>query len=358
MTVEQCWQATPGGSGTYIARLSEALAAVPGVELCGIAARHDGPPDDDFRPTLRHLASSRLPRPLLYEAWNRVGHPRAEGIARRPLDVVHATTWAVPTTARPLVVTVHDLAFLTDPGMFTPRGVRFFERALTRVRAEADLVIVPSPATRDACVAHGIPERSLRLVPHGVEMPPVAPAEMEAFRREHGLTRPYVMWCGTLEPRKNVTGVIDGFTRARAQLTGHDLVLVGPSGWGDQHEARRGTDAAVHWLGKLSRADLARAYAGADAFCYPSFAEGFGLPVLEAMTYGVPVVTSTGTPMVDLVGDAGVAVDPTDTAAIGAALAAVVGDRAALTAPARARARLFSWDAAARATLGVYRELL
>jgi glycosyltransferase involved in cell wall biosynthesis len=167
-----------------------------------------------------------------------------------------------------------------------------------------------------------------------------------------------VMWCGTLEPRKNVTGVIDGFTRARAQLTGHDLVLVGPTGWGDQHEARRGTDAAVHWLGKLSRTDLARAYAGADAFCYPSFAEGFGLPVLEAMSYGVPVVTSTGTPMVDLVGDAGVAVDPTDAAAIAAALATVVGDRATLTTVARDRATLFSWDAAARATLGVYRELV
>ncbi|WP_258726398.1 glycosyltransferase family 4 protein [Cellulomonas sp. NS3] len=357
MTVEQCWHAAPGGSGTYIARLTEALAPFPDLEVAGVAARHAGAPDPDFAPTLDRLDHAPLPRQALYEAWNRLGRPRAEALARGPVDVVHATTWAVPPTRRPLVVTVHDLAFLTEPETFTPRGVAYFRRALERVRREADLVVVPSSLTRDACVAEGLDEARVRLVPHGVDMPPVGADQLERFRRTHGLTRPYVLWCGTHEPRKNLPGVLAGFAHARRTVPSLDLVLVGPAGWGDQSRAGQ-DDPAIHWLGRLSREDLATAYAGAAAFCYPSLAEGFGLPVVEAMAYGVPVVTSVRTPMQELVGAAGVAVEPRDPEAVGAALVSVLRDREHLAPLALAQAGALTWEVAARATAEVYAELV
>lgn len=359
MTVEQCWQPVPGGSGTYIARLSEQIASRPDVRLTGLSARHSAVlPDADFAPTLDSHAPSRLPRELLYEAWNRFRRPRADvGGGRRRLDLVHATTWAVPPTSRPLVVTVHDLAFLTDPDKFSARGIRFFNRSLARVRQEADLVIVPSRGTLDACAAVGIPTEKIRLIAHGVDMPAVTAAQIEEFRASRSLSRPYIMWCGTMEPRKNVTGLLEAFALVRDRLPGHDLVLVGPIGWGDQAPVAP-DGASIHVLGKLSRGDLARAYAGADAFCYPSFSEGFGLPVLEAMSYGVPVVTSLGTPMEELVGETGVSVDPHSSGAIAEGLLAVVADRVALSKKALERSREFTWKAAADATVDVYRELV
>lgn len=358
ITVEQCWQPVPGGSGTYVSRLSRALADLPGIEVTGITARHGGAaPDADFAPTVDRLVSSALPRPLLYESWNVLGRPSAERLAGSGIAVVHATTWAVPPTRRPLVVTVHDLAFVASPEMFTRRGVRFFHRSLERVRAEADRVIVPSQMTLVDCVAAGIPEARIRVVPHGVDMPAVTGDQVADFRRSRDLTRPYVLWCGTLEPRKNVTGVVGAYSRMRRTLPGYDLVLVGPRGWGDQVAARTADGDSVHWLGRLSQHDLACAYADSAAFCYPSFAEGFGLPVLEAMTYGVPVVTSVRTPMVELVGDAGIAVEPSDEDALAEALVSVLEARPQRSEAAARRARAFRWETAAAATSEVYSEL-
>lgn len=360
MTVEQAWQRTPGGSGTYVAALTRALDELGGTRVVGLVARHGSGEvaDPDFAPVVARTAASRLPRAALYEAWNSAGRPRAERIAREPLDLVHATTWAVPPTRLPLVVTVHDLAFLDEPSHFTPRGVRFFRRSLDRVRAEADRVVVPSQQTFDACVAAGMDASVLRLVPHGVRVAAPSPEAVSRFRSRHGLDRPYVLWCGTREPRKNLRGLLEAYTRAGSALE-HDLVLVGPRGWGDLDlgaEDGAGRNG-VRWLGKLSAAELASAYAGADVFCFPSFAEGFGMPALEAMAHGVPVVTSRGTPMADLVGDAGRAVDPGDADALADALVTVARARADWSAAALRRASAFTWEHAARLTAGVYGEL-
>src|SRR5690606_32312221 len=155
-----------------------------------------------------------LPRRALYDAWNHLGGPSAERIARRPIDVVHATTWAVPPTRRPLVVTVHDLAFLRSPEHFTPRGVRYFTRSLARTRDEADAVIVPSQATADDCVAAGLAEADIHVVPHGVRRP-AGPYDVTGLRRRFGLEPPYVLWCGTREPRKNLPGLLAAFAEVR-----------------------------------------------------------------------------------------------------------------------------------------------
>ena len=379
MTVEQLWQPVPGGSGTYIRELAAALAARGDVTLTGIRARpsdpHASPPTPSCAqgvqrpespnpgpvidlPAVMQLHSSRLPRPALYESWLRLRRPRVPG--PRP-DVIHATTWAVPPRSAPLVVTVHDLAFQRSPDHFTPRGVAFFNRALEITRREADVVIVPSQATRDDVVAAGIDPERVRVIPHGVAAPPVTEAGAATFRERHGLLRPYVMWCGAIEPRKNLGTLLAAFSRivGDADL---DLVLAGPDGWGgaaaDLGRRRAALPAdRVHVLGALSWADLHAAYTGARVFAFPSLWEGFGMPVLEAQAHGVPVVTSRGTSMAEVLGGGGLLVDASDDADLAASILAAAGERHdVLSLAARVNAARYTWPASAEAHLAAYRD--
>jgi glycosyltransferase involved in cell wall biosynthesis len=162
------------------------------------------------------------------------------------------------------------------------------------------------------------------------------------------------MWCGTLEPRKNVPTLLRAFETARASQPDLGLVLVGPTGWGDVAVP---STTGVQLLGFLGPDELHLAYAGARAFCYPSLREGFGLPVLEAMAHGVPVVTSAGTAMAEFTEGAGILVDPRDADGLAAALSRAVGDEHdALARAAAKRANEYSWEAAAAATIDAYRE--
>ncbi len=361
LTVEQCWQPVPGGSGSYIVELVAALAAHTEVATVGLAARHA--PQD--RPLLRPglpVRHSGLPRTALYETWNRLRRPLGERLTG-PVDVLHATTWAVPGRRVPLVVTVHDLAFLREPEHFTARGNRFFRRALTVTRDEAALVIVPSAATRDDCVAQGIEPDRVRVIPHGVRAAVVGQDAQAAWRDRIGLTRPYLLWCGTLEPRKNVPRLVEAYALAVAELGLElDLVLVGPTGWGGTRASvgralDRLPQGAVHLVGRLDQADLQAAYAGATVFAFPSLWEGFGLPVLEAMAHGVPVVTSAGSAMAEFAAGAGVLVDPLDVSELAQALVVAAGPgRAAMSAAARDAAAGMTWGASARAHAQAYRQ--
>jgi glycosyltransferase involved in cell wall biosynthesis len=352
MTVEQCWQRVPGGSGTYIRELAREYAGMSDVDVTGLSAWHREPGAAGLPIPVRRAP---LPRAVLYEAWQRTRLPRA---GSGP-DVVHATTWAVPGTRAPLVVTVHDLAFRSDPGHFTPRGVRFFERGLAVTRAEAAAVIVPSEVTRRDCLAAGLPEDRLHVVPHGVRpAKPVSAECIQAFRRENGLTRPYVLWVGTREPRKNLPTLVAAFGRVVAAGADLDLVLVGPDGWGPEGDRAPGAaHERVRFLGHLLATDLAVAYAGAAVFCYPSSREGFGMPVTEAMAHGIPVVTSRGTATEEAAGSAALLVDPRDEAELAGALQRALEDdeQARLRAASTRRAAELSWSVAARRTLDVLR---
>lgn len=356
MTVEQLWQPTPGGSGTYIRELVPALRQH--AALVGVAARgHHTVPEDDLGIP---LVNSALPRTALYEAWNRLRRPHLPGSAQRA-DVVHATTWAIPPAQGGLVVTVHDLAFLRTPEHFTPRGNRYFRRALTVARREADVVVVPSQASADDCLSEGFDADRIRVVPHGVRVPDVAPHEAAAIRARLGLDRPYVFWCGTFEPRKNLPALLDAFARIAAD-TDLDLVLAGPVGWGgaDTEVASRLTGLLadrVRLIGRLTVPELHVAYAAARAFGFPSTWEGFGMPVLEAMAHGTPVVTSAGTSMAEFTEGAGLLVDPTDVAALADALLAATGDEHdRLSELARDRASASTWAHAADLTAAAYRD--
>ncbi|MDO4888421.1 MAG: glycosyltransferase family 1 protein [Actinomycetaceae bacterium] len=350
IVAEQLFQAVPGGSGRYIEELTRAFDA--DVRALGITATASG-----SRSRLP-LRPARLPRQILYPLWNAGRGPRPETIAPGG-DVVHATTWAIPPTSLPLAVTIHDLAFLDDPTQFTARGNRFFRRALQRAAHRADAIIVPSHVTAEACARQGIDERLIHVIPHGVTVVSGAADDVEAFRTRHGLGRePYLLWCGTFEPRKNLAGVIGAFALVPPET---HLVLAGPVGWGDAglaalEDLPASARERVHIVGRLSDRDLAAAYAGAEMFLFPSHREGFGLPVLESMAYGTPVVSTAGSPMQEFGTGAGAFVG-TSPAQIAEGITEVSARRDAYAAAARQIATRYTWKAAARAHADVYRSI-
>ncbi len=254
-------------------------------------------------------------------------------------------------------MTIHDLAWLHDPSHFTRRGVSFFDRGLDLALREADLIVCPSTATLDDCRKQGFEEARLRMVPMGVSSSPADDASVSAARSKYGLKNDYALWTGTIEPRKNLPRLLDAF---RQLDTDADLVLAGPEGWNEDLEAAVGpVKDRVRILGFVPHADLTALYRGARVFCFPSLSEGFGLPVLEAMAQGTPVVTSLGTSTEEVAGDAGVLVDPRDPASIRDGIASVLQDQSLarkLSDAARLRAALYPWDRTAEGLEAAYRE--
>jgi glycosyltransferase involved in cell wall biosynthesis len=356
LTLEQCWHAVPGGTARSALDSARALQQLGTLELVGVAARHAAPPPDDWKPSIPvHMLG--LPRRVLYESWHYLRAPKIDG-ATGKVDLIHATGGAIPPRSAPLVVTVHDLAFLHDRSHFTRHGIRFFERALELTRRDADLVVAPSEATLDDCVAHGIERDRLRLVPWGVDTTRATPSEIDEARARHGLDGPYVMWTGTVEPRKNLATLLRAFAKADTDAR---LVLVGPKGWKEDLDTLiAGVRERVQVLGFVPHDQLPALYAGASVFCYPSIREGFGLPVLEAMAQGTPVITSTGTSTAEVGGDAAVLVDPMDVDAIAAALEHLLGERARARELGEAGARRaagYTWSRTAQLLAAVYQEV-
>lgn len=355
--VEQSWHRVPGGTAAATVRALDAIARGHRWDVVGIAAAHARRPEPDVAPTIpvRHVP---LPRTALYESWHRLGRPAVQRFTG-PVEIVHATGGAIPPTGdAALVVTIHDLAFLHRPGHFTRRGVAFLGRAFELARRRADRVIVPSQTTADDCIAHGVVPERVRVVPWGVTPVDIDDRERERVRRRFDLPERFVLWVGTAEPRKNLRGLLAAHDRIGDDTP---LVLVGPTGWGTDVDAMlAAASGSVRHIGRVDGDDLPVLYDLASVFVYPSLLEGFGMPVLEAMAQGTAVVTSAGTSTQEVVGDVGVAVDPTDVDAIASAMATLLEDdrqRAELGAAGRARAATMSWEATADAIADVYDEV-
>jgi glycosyltransferase involved in cell wall biosynthesis len=239
----------------------------------------------------------------------------------------------------PVVVTVHDLAVVRHPEVF-PLWTRLYGRTGLgpTLRAAARLVAVSEFTKREIVELVRVPEERVRVVPNATDdvfSPDGPKAEGD-----------YVLAVGTLEPRKNLHRLAEATGRL-----GLELRVVGAAGWGNVDLS------GVRWLGRLPDEEVATLYRGALCFAYPSLYEGFGIPVLEAMRCGAPVVTSAGTAMEEVVGEAAVLVEPGDPASIAHGIEEAIARREELRAAGLERAKPFTWEAAAEATAAVYREL-
>jgi glycosyltransferase involved in cell wall biosynthesis len=277
------------------------------------------------------------------------------------VDLVHLTVPIAPPPERvPVVATVHDLLPLTMPEMFSRRGVRLMARGLGRIRDEAAMVMVPSRLGAEEFAAHGFDRARLRVVPLGVDpVPPPGPGATDAALARHGLEPPYVLFVGTAEPRKGLDVLVEAMGRlGRPGLT---LALAGPDGWGGATEALDAAGTAVKRLGFVPAGDLDLLRRAAAVCCLPSRAEGFGLPVLEAMAAGSPVVTTEGTPMAEFAEGVARLAPPGDAPALAEALCAVLDDHELADRMRRdgpQRAAQYSWERTAAAVLDVYAEVL
>lgn len=357
------------GVGVYVTELAKHLPRVaPDAEFLlfynsfrrGSLA---GPALEEFAkpPNVRVQLNLGLKRAIA-KAW-KFGFPPVEAFTG-PLDVYHGTNcFAAPTRAARRVVTIHDMTPVLFPEWHTDE-VRRYAPELRRTLHRNDLILTISESTRRDL------ERLFRIPPERVRVIPLAAAPaftrpqdsiIAETRLRYGLNRPYLLHTGTLEPRKNIVRLLEAF----AQVTeDHDLVLVGTKGWLNQdiHATitRLGLQTRVQLTGYVPAEDLPAIYAGAEVFLYPSLYEGFGLPPLEAMACGAPVITSDEASLPEVVGDAAVLVTPRSVESIAEALRRVLESRnlqADLRERGLARARQFSWERTARETYEAYREV-
>jgi len=268
-------------------------------------------------------------------AW----YPAGIAHAARDLDVLHCTTMRVPLRARPAVVaTVHDAAVLRYPMAFPAWHRHTGRLALRQAVRSADTIVAVSAFTRDELTELlGVSPDRVRVVPNGVD-----PVFTESGPAASG---DYVLAVGTLEPRKNLARAVDA-----ARLAGVELRVVGARGWGGVE--------VPGWAGRVDDEELAALYRGARCLVFPSLYEGFGIPILEAMACGTPVVTSRGGATEEVAGGAAVLVDAIDAAAIAAGIAEAEARREELRSLGLERARAFTWEQAADAVEALWRELV
>jgi glycosyltransferase involved in cell wall biosynthesis len=265
--------------------------------------------------------------------------------ARAHVDLLHCTTIRAPLLSRvPVVVTVHDVAPLRRPDAFNPWMRRYTAMTLPRVvRSAAAVITVSDFQRRELGELLGTPPDRVHVIPQGVGAPFVGDGP--------AAEGDYMLAVATLEPRKNLAQLVEGFRRAR--LDGCELRIVGAAGWGDVDVGGE----RVRRLGHVSDEELAALYRGARCLVYPSLYEGFGLPVLEAMAAGTSVVCSAGPPYDEIAAGIAVTCDPLDPESIATALEEASARREELGPRGQERAADFTWQQTAGATLDVYREV-
>ena len=275
-----------------------------------------------------------------------------------------------PVLTRRSIIVVHDIAFARSPG-YVPEGTRgFLGPSVPRSIAKANRVVAVSEFTkRELTARYAVEPDRIAVVPNAVDhghFRPRTTSEIEAVIRMFEIDRPYVLMTGTLEPRKNVGGLLEAFASLPSPIREtHTVVLAGGAGWMDEEihdtiDRLRRDGLRVIQTGYVGTSDLPALYSGAAAFVLPSHYEGFGIPVLEAMACGTPVVTSSTTSLPEVAGEAAILVAPDDTAQLATAIQRVLVDPVLcdqLVERGLARARAFSWEASARAMIALLEQV-
>lgn len=299
--------------------------------------------------------------------WQRLRLPIPIELFLGGMDLFHSPDFVLPPVLHArTVLTVHDLSFLRVPQYAHPVLRAYLERVVPRSVRRADLILADSENTRrDVVELLGVCEGRVRVIYPGVEarFRPVADeAALQAVRARYGLGAPFILGLGTLEPRKNWVGLIEAYARLLdRQQAAHDLVIVGGKGWLYEPIFQRvgelGLGERVRFVGRAADEDLPALYSLAACLAYPSFYEGFGIPVIEAMACGTPVVTTSVSSLPEAGGEAALYVPPGDTDALAEALARAIGDeplRAQMRAAGLQQASRFTWQAAAAQLLEAY----
>ena len=373
------------GVGRYVAGLAGALATLAGPEPEELAlvpfswrGTRDLPGGGLGGPRVRY-GRRRAPARLLQAAWARLPWPPVEWLSG-PVEVFHGTNFVAPPTRRAAaVVTVHDLTYLRFPEMVTDASARYRDLVPRALRRGAVVCTPTAAVATEVAAEYGLPPDRLVVTPLGVD---------PSWLATHALPDRYLLFVGNREPRKNLTGLLTayrqllvgvgrapshpraigvgngptagegaGTTTAPATDGVPPLVLVGPPGWGEALDTAGLPPDAIRTPGYLPQPDLVRVVAGAAALIVPSWYEGFGLPALEALACGTPVVASDLPAHREVLGDQAELTPPGDPAALAAALARVLDDPGddQRRAARRARAAGFTWENCAQATLSAYR---
>jgi glycosyltransferase involved in cell wall biosynthesis len=302
--------------------------------------------------------------------WHRLAIPvPAEWLAGH-FDIYHSPDYVLPPLRRASgIVTIHDVSFMRVPECADPRLRSYLMSAVPRSISRARLILADSQCTsHDLQALMGVSERRICVVPAGVDAhftPLRDAAAAESVRRRYSLPDRYVLAVSTIEPRKNFARLISAFAEARRRHgIRQDLVICGARGWMYEEVFERvrqeGAADYIHFAGFAQDGDLPAIYGLADLFVYPSLYEGFGLPPLEAMACGVPVVASDNSSLPETLGSAAFLVDATDDSALTDAIAKVLLDeelRVALRARGFQRASMFTWNHAASLLLSAYHQV-
>ena len=283
--------------------------------------------------------------------------------------IYHEPNFLAFNYAGPLVLTVHDLSWIRYPEMHPADRVRNMNKHFQRSMERASMIITDSQAIKHEIIdMFGVAEERIKSIPLGVEslFRPLNEEESAPVLQQHGLSyQKYILAVGTLEPRKNLSSVLLAYMQLPADIRKHyPLVLVGMRGWHtsalEKQMAPLVASGEIRQLGYLEREDLAVVIAGALTLVYPSIYEGFGLPPLEAMTCGVPVIASNVSSLPEVVGDSGLLVNPHNIDDIAKAMETMISApdiRAASAQKALARSAEFSWDSCVDQTMGIYRQV-
>lgn len=332
LTAEQLRRRAPGGIGTYVRGLLRGLAEL----RASVDVETWDPP---------------LPPSLMVRLWDK-------SLLRPPLrfDVVHATSLAVPprTKKHAMSVMVHDLGWRALPDAYTARGRAWHEAALRRAIERADLLLTPSARVAAELVDEGVASSRVRVAPLGADgLPEPDHTGADSLLRQHGVEGAYLLTVGTLQPRKNLRRLFEAYTRARRLLQRPiPLVVVGSIGWGEQIDP---VDGVVSLHG-ITDAQLSALYEGCTALLYVPLLEGFGLPVVEAMASGVPVLSSP----VPSAGDAALIVDPIEVDAMTEGIVEICEDerlREGLVERGRAHVSALTWRETARVHVDAWTQL-